>query len=56
VGNNIYVVKGIAGSDVDLPGLFKAALPLFIFEFVAFAICLWIPSITTWLPYTMMGK
>ena len=56
VGINIYVVKGIAGPDVDLVGLFKAAFPLFIFEVVAWVICLWLPPITTWLPYTMMGK
>jgi TRAP-type C4-dicarboxylate transport system permease large subunit len=56
VGINIYVVKGIAGSDVDLVSLFRAAMPLFIFEVVALAICIMIPSITTWLPYTMMGK
>jgi C4-dicarboxylate transporter DctM subunit len=56
VGINIYVVKGIAGPDVDLVSLFRAALPLFIFEAVALAICVIIPPITTWLPYTMMGK
>ena len=56
VGINIYVVKGIAGPDVDLVSLFRAAFPLFIFEVVALAICVMIPSITTWLPYTMMGK
>jgi C4-dicarboxylate transporter DctM subunit len=56
VGINIYVVKGVAGPDIDLVSLFRAALPLFIFEVVALAICLIIPPITTWLPYTMMGK
>jgi tripartite ATP-independent transporter DctM subunit len=56
VGINIYVVKGIAGPDVDLVSLFRAAFPLFIFEVVALAICVIIPPITTWLPYTMMGK
>jgi tripartite ATP-independent transporter DctM subunit len=56
VGINIYVVKGIAGPDVDLVSLFRAAMPLFIFEVVALAICVIIPPITTWLPYTMMGK
>ena len=56
VGINIYVVKGIAGPDVSLVSLFRAAMPLFIFEVVALAICIWVPSITTWLPYNMMGK
>jgi C4-dicarboxylate transporter DctM subunit len=56
VGINIYVVKGIAGPDVDLVSLFRAAMPLFISEVVALTICVWIPSITTWLPYTMIGK
>jgi C4-dicarboxylate transporter DctM subunit len=56
VGINIYVVKGIAGPDVSLVSLFRAAFPLFIFEVVALFICIMIPSITTWLPYTMMGK
>ena len=44
VGINIYVVKGIAGPDVDLVGLFKAAFPLFVFEVVAWAICVIILS------------
>jgi C4-dicarboxylate transporter DctM subunit len=56
VGINIYVVKGVAGPDINLVSLFRAALPLFIFEVAALAICLIIPPITTWLPYTMMGK
>jgi tripartite ATP-independent transporter DctM subunit len=56
VGINIYVVKGIAGPDVSLVSLFRAAMPLFIFEAVALFICIMIPSITTWLPYSMMGK
>jgi tripartite ATP-independent transporter DctM subunit len=56
VGVNIYVVKGIAGPDVSLVSLFRAAFPLFIFEVVALAVCILIPSVTTWLPYSMMGK
>ncbi len=61
VGLNVYTVRSVAaqipeGSDVSLDDIFWGILPFFILSFVALAILILVPSISTFLPQTMFGR
>jgi len=55
LGINIFAVKGVAGSEIELTDLFKGAFPFFIFSMVALFIVIFVPQLSTWLPYQMIG-
>ena len=61
VGLNVYTVRSVAtqipeGRDVSLDDIFWGILPFFILSFIALAIMMFVPSISTFLPQTMFGR
>jgi TRAP-type mannitol/chloroaromatic compound transport system permease large subunit len=57
----VYTVRSVAtqipeGRDVSLDDIFWGILPFFILSFIALAIMMFVPSISTFLPQTMFGK
>lgn len=56
MGINIYAVKGVAGSDVELVGLFRAAVPWFFCMVLALALVILFPQISIWVPNHMLGR
>ncbi len=61
VGLNVYTVRSVAsqipeGGDVSLHDIFWGILPFFILSFVALAILILVPSISTFLPRAMFGR
>jgi tripartite ATP-independent transporter DctM subunit len=50
VGLNVYAVKSVAGSDINLEDLFKACLPFFLMMVGNLILLMLIPGVATWLP------
>ncbi len=53
VGLNLFVTSGVAG--MSMMSVVRAALPFLAVLFVFLIIVTYVPSISTWLPTTMMG-
>ncbi len=49
MGLNLYIVKGLR-PEIDLYGLFKAAVPFIIIDVITIMLVMFIPSFATWLP------
>ncbi len=56
MGINIYAVKGVAGSEVELMKLFRAALPWFLCTIMALLLLILFPDISIWIPHHMLGR
>ncbi|OGO42949.1 MAG: hypothetical protein A2Z05_02225 [Chloroflexi bacterium RBG_16_60_22] len=51
----VYTVKAVAGAEVTVEGVFRAALPMYFPVLVTLALLIAVPIIVTILPNTMLG-
>ncbi|SMD12376.1 TRAP transporter, DctM subunit [Desulfocicer vacuolatum DSM 3385] len=54
MGLNLYIVKGLMPNEINLGGLFRAALPFMVLDVVTIALVMIFPGIVTWLPALMV--
>ncbi len=54
MGLNLYIVKGLMPNEINLGGLFKAAVPFMVLDIVTIALVMIFPGIVTWLPALMV--
>lgn len=54
MGLNLYIVKGLMPNEINLGGLFKAAVPFMVLDVVTIALVMIFPGIVTWLPELMV--
>ena len=54
MGLNLYIVKGLMPNEINLGGLFKAAVPFMVLDLVTIALVMIFPGIVTWLPALMV--
>ncbi|GAB6145079.1 TRAP transporter large permease [Desulfocicer niacini] len=54
MGLNLYIVKGLMPNEINLRGLFKAAVPFMVLDVVTIALVMIFPGIVTWLPELMV--
>ncbi len=54
MGLNLYIVKGLMPNEINLGGLFKAAVPFMVLDVVTIALVMIFPGIVTWLPALMV--
>jgi tripartite ATP-independent transporter DctM subunit len=55
-GIHVFVLKGIAGTDVPLGTIFRGVMPFVISDLIKLALVVAFPAIAMWLPTTMMGR
>ncbi|MFV0439528.1 MAG: TRAP transporter large permease subunit [Desulfopila sp.] len=55
MGLNLYIVKGLMPSKVQLSSLFKAAIPFIVLDAVTITLIMVFPGIATWLPGLMIS-
>ncbi|MEW5914535.1 MAG: TRAP transporter large permease [Thermodesulfobacteriota bacterium] len=56
VGLNVYVIKGVVGETISLEKIFKGVTWFVVVDFITLAVLILFPSISLFLPDTMMGK
>ena len=54
MGLNLYIVKGLMPTEINLGGLFKAAIPFMVLDVVTITLVMIFPGIVTWLPALMV--
>lgn len=54
MGLNLYIVKGLMPNEINLGGLFKAAVPFMVLDVITIALVMIFPGIVTWLPALMV--
>ncbi len=54
MGLNLYIVKGLMPNEINLGGLFKAAVPFMVLDVITIALVMIFPGIVTWLPELMV--
>ncbi len=50
----VYAVKAVAGPELTLEDVFRGSFPFLMVMLVVIAICIWLPSLSTWIPYHML--
>lgn len=56
VGLNVYGAYAVAEKDVSLEDIFLGVMPFFLTVWVAIALLIFFPVMSTWLPELMLGK
>jgi tripartite ATP-independent transporter DctM subunit len=52
-GLNLFVMKGVAPSDIRMGDIYKASIPYILIQFIVIALAFPFPQIMTWLPNLM---
>ena len=53
LGLNLYVMKGIAPSEVELNDILSGAIPFMVLDVIGLILIIAFPQLVTWLPSTM---
>lgn len=52
-GLNVYAMKAAVGGEIDLPIIFRGAVPFALISVIALVIMMFVPAISTFIPSTM---